>query len=104
MKLLFKTSSAKLVFELGRSVFPECCAVLLSNDRGLGRSLGYVGHVGRNQISLLVMLHAALVHKLAYELFREPLHTIVVQKLPFNKFLELLHETVAQPVPSEAIS
>ena len=75
--------------------------MLSSNDRGLGRSLGYVG---RNQISLFVMVHVALVHKLAYEVFLEPLHAIVVQKLPFNKFLRLLHETVAQTLPSEAIS
>ena len=72
--------------------------MLLSNDRGLGRSLGYVG---RKQISLLVMLHAALVHKLACEVSLEPLHAIVVQKLPFNEFLRLLHETVAQTLPSK---
>ena len=66
-----------------RSVFPECWAVLLSNGRGLGRSLSYVG---RSQISLFVMLHAALVHKLPYELFLEPLHATVMQKLPLNAF------------------
>ena len=53
-----------------RSVFPECCAVLLSNGRGLGRSLSYVG---RSQISLFVMLHAALVHKLPCEAFSQAL-------------------------------
>ena len=40
-----------------------CCAQKLSG-RGLGRSLSYVG---RSQISLSVMLHAALVHKLPCE-------------------------------------
>ena len=40
-----------------------CCAVLLRNGRGLGRSLS---NVGRSQVSLLVMLHA-LVHKLPCE-------------------------------------
>ena len=51
------------------------------SGRGLGRSLSYVGH---NQISLFVMLHAALVHKLPYELFLEPLHGTGAQKLPFE--------------------
>ena len=46
------------------SVCPACCAVLLSEGRGLGRSLSYVG---RSQISLSVMLRAALVHKLPCE-------------------------------------
>ena len=40
---------------------PGRCSVFLSNGRGLGRSLS---HVGRSQISLFVMLHAALVDKL----------------------------------------
>ena len=56
------------------------------------------------KISLFVMLHAALVHKLTYELFLEPLHATVVQKLPLNLFLKLLHGTVAQALPFEAIS
>ena len=43
---------------------PGRCSVILSNGRGLGRSLSYVG---RSQISLSVMLHAALVHKLPCE-------------------------------------
>ena len=73
----------------------------LSNGRALGRSLSYVG---RNQISLSVMLRAALVHKLPYELFLEPLHATVVQKSPLNLFLKLLHGTVAQKLPFEAIS
>ena len=73
----------------------------LSNGRGLGRSLSYVG---RNQISLSVMLRAALVHKLPYELFLEPLHATVVQKLPLNLFLKLLHGAVMQKLLFEAIS
>ena len=68
-KLLFGTGNnsglAKLPLRAkGRSVFPECCAVLLSNGRGLGRSLSYVG---RNQIRPIAMLHAALVHKFICE-------------------------------------
>ena len=63
----------------------------LSNCRGLGRSVSYVG---RNQISLSVMLRAALVHKLPYELFFGPLHATVVQRLPLNVFLELAHGIV----------
>ena len=60
-----KSWLAKLSFKVKcRSVFPECCAVLLSNGRGLGRSLSYVG---RNQISLFAMLHEALVHELPCE-------------------------------------
>ena len=42
--------------------------MLLSSGRGLGRSLSYVG---RSQISLSVMLRAALVHKLPCEAISE---------------------------------
>ena len=42
---------------------PGVCKVLLSNGRGLGRSLGYVG---RSQISLFMMLHGSVVHKLPF--------------------------------------
>ena len=102
LELSSKSWLAKLSLKVKcRSVFPECCAVLLSNGRGLGRSLSYVG---RSQISLFVMPHATLVHKSPYELFLEPLHATVVQKLPSNPFLKLLHGTVAQNLPFEAIS
>ena len=37
--------------------------MFLSNGRGLGRSLSYVG---RNQISLPMMLHRSVVHKLPF--------------------------------------
>ena len=46
-----------------RSGFQECCAVLSSNGRGLGRSLSYVG---RSQISLSMMLRGSVVHKLPF--------------------------------------
>ena len=50
-------------------------------------------------------LHAALVFKLPYELFLEPLHATVVQKLPLNLFLKLLHGAVVQKLlSSETIS
>ena len=75
--------------------------MLLSSGRGLGRSLSYVG---RSRISLSVMLRAALVHKLPFKLFLEPLNATVVQKLPSNPFLKRLHGTVAQKLPFEAIS
>ena len=42
---------------------PGVCKVLLSNGRGLGRSLGYVG---RSQISLSMMLRGSVLHKLPF--------------------------------------
>ena len=57
-----------------------------------------------SQISLSVMPHATLVHKLPYELLLEPLHATVVQKLPLNLFLKLLHGAVVQKLLFEAIS
>ena len=58
----------KLAFEVisqGRMSMgiPGFCDVLLSNGRGLGRSLCYVG---RCQISLSMMLHGSVVHKLPF--------------------------------------
>ena len=69
LQLLFGTVVQKLpcgaISRGGMSIGIPCfCDVLLSNGRGLGRSLSYVG---RNQISLFVMLHAALLHKLPCE-------------------------------------
>ena len=52
--------SRKTIFE---NLIWNCRAKELSG-RGLGRSLG---HVGRSQISLSVMLRAALVHRLPCE-------------------------------------
>ena len=102
LELSSKSWLAKLSLKVKcRSVFPECCAAPLSNGRALGRSLS---DVGRNQIILCVMLRAALVHKLPYKLFLEPLNATVVQKLPSNPFLKRLHGTVAQKLPFEAIS
>ena len=69
LKILFGTVVQKLPREamsqgkMSISI-PGFCNVLLSNGRGLGRSLSYVGH---SQISLSVMLRAALVHKLSCE-------------------------------------
>ena len=63
LELSSKSWLAKLSLKVRcGSVCP--CAVLLSGGRGLGRSLSYVG---RSQISLFVMLHAALLHKLPCE-------------------------------------
>ena len=42
---------------------PGRCGVFLSNGRGLGRSLSYVG---RSQISLSTMLRGSVVHKLPF--------------------------------------
>ena len=42
---------------------PGRCSVFLSNGRGLGRSLSYVG---RSQISLSMMLRGSVVHKLPF--------------------------------------
>ena len=65
MALSCKKCFAKLSLEIKhRSVFPSCSDVLLNNGRGLGRSLSCVG---RSQISLSLMLRAALVHKLPCE-------------------------------------
>ena len=101
-----------------RSVFPECCAVLLSNGRRLGRSLSYVG---RSQIRPLPMLHAALVHKFHCEAISEVFawscrakaalqnyFSSICMKLLFKTcsaklFLDLLHGTVVQKLPCEAI-
>ena len=42
---------------------PWRCNVFLSNRSGLGRSLS---HVGSSQISLFMMLHGSVVHKLPF--------------------------------------
>ena len=69
LQLLFGTVVQKLpcgaISRGGMSIgIPGFCDVLLSNGRGLGRSLSCVG---RSRISLLVMLRAALVRKLPCE-------------------------------------
>ena len=65
---LFGTVVQKLSFEVfsqGRMSMsiPGFCGVLLSNGRGLGRSLSYVG---RSQVSLFMILHGSVVHKLPF--------------------------------------
>ena len=68
LKLLFGTVVQKLCCEaiaqgkMSISI-PGRCNVLLSNGKGLGRSLSYVG---RNQISLVAMLRGSVVHKLPF--------------------------------------
>ena len=84
-----------------RSVFPECCAVLLSNGRGLGRSLSYVG---RNQISLFAMLHEALVHELPCEAILSFCMELSCQSCLAELVLKLLHGAAMQKLPFEAIS
>ena len=55
--------------------------MFLSNRSGLGRSLS---HVGSSQISLFMMLHGTVVHKLLAELSLKLLHGAVVQKLSYK--------------------
>ena len=68
LKLLFGTVVQKLCCEaiaqgkMSISI-PGRCNVFLSNGKGLGRSLSYVG---RNQISLVAMLRGSVVHKLPF--------------------------------------
>ena len=101
------------------TVFSECCAVLLSNGRGLGRSLGYVG---RSQVSLFVMLHAALAHKLLCEAipqafawdcrakaalqnyFLSLCMELLFKTCSAKLFFELLRGTVVQMLPCETIA
>ena len=64
LQLFHGTVARKLSCEaVSQNLIWTCRAKELSG-RGLGRSLS---HVGRSQISLLVMLRAALVHKLPCE-------------------------------------
>ena len=68
LKLLSGTVAQKLpceAFSQGKTLIgiPGHCNVFLSNGRGLGRSLSYVG---RSQISLFMMLHRSVVHKLPF--------------------------------------
>ena len=76
--------------------------MLSSSGRGLGRSLSYVG---RNQISLFVMLHAALVHKLPCEAISQAFAWNCRAKAALQNiaelFLKLLHGTVMQKLPFE---
>ena len=93
--------------------------VLLSNGRGLGRSLGYVG---RSQVSLSVMLHAALAHKLLCEAipqafawdcrakaalqnyFLSLCMELLFKTCSAKLFFELLRGTVVQMLPCETIA
>ena len=59
--------------------FPSYCDVLLNNGRGLGRSLSYVG---RNRISLFLILNRTVVHEWLAKRSLKLLHVTVVQKLP----------------------
>ena len=60
-------ASLKLKYRL---VFPSCSDVLLNDSRGLGRRLSCVG---RSRISLLMMLHGTVLHKLLAQLSLKPL-------------------------------
>ena len=123
LKLLHGTGMQKLLFEaISSTSVWNCCAkvglggfsqgkmsisipwrcnVFLSDGRGLGRSLSYVG---RSQISLCVMLRAALVHKLSCEAIFWALAWKHREKLPFDLFCKLLFGTVEQTLTCKAIS
>ena len=59
-----QTLSCEAVSQCRMSIsIPGRCSVFLSNGRGLGRSLSYVG---RSQISLSMMLRGSVVHKLPF--------------------------------------
>ena len=63
LQLLYGTVVQKLPCVKYCSVSPGSWDVLLSNGKSLGRRLSYVG---RNQISLPMMLHRSVVHKLPF--------------------------------------
>ena len=62
-------------------VFPSYYDELLNNGRGLGRSLSCVG---RNRISLFMILHKTVVHEWLAKLSLKLLHGTVVQKLSYE--------------------
>ena len=81
---------------------PGRCSVFLSNGRGLGRSLSYVG---RSQISLSMMLRGSVVHKSPLaQLLVKLSHGSVLQKLPLKGTSQVWHAPVAQKLPCKAIS
>ena len=63
---------------------PGFCNVLSSNGRGLGRSLSYVG---RSQISLFMMLHGSVVHKLPFAAASEAFAWNCREQVAFESYL-----------------
>ena len=63
---------------------PEFCNVLVSNGRGLGRSLSYAG---RSEIRLSTMLHGSAVHKLPFAAASEALAWNRRAKVAFQSYL-----------------
>ena len=89
MELSCKDCLVKLSLKVKyRWVFPSSCDVLLNKGRGLGRSLRCVG---RNPISLSMILHGTVVHKLLAKLSLKLLHGTVVQTLPFEAIPRAFH-------------
>ena len=82
VELSCKNGLAKLSLKIKfRSVFQSCSDVLLNNGRGLGRRLSCVG---RNRISLCMILRGTVVHEFLAELSLKLLHGTVVQKLSYK--------------------
>ena len=67
------------------------------SGKGLGRSLGYVG---RNQITVFMVLHAALVHKLPCEAVSQAFTWS--QSCLTELFLKLVHGAAVQNLLFEA--
>ena len=63
---------------------PGFCDVLLSNGRGLGQSLSYVG---RSQISLFRILHGSVVHKLPFAAAPQAFARNCREKVAFESYL-----------------
>ena len=82
VELSCKNGLAKLSLKIKfRSVFQSCSDVLLNNGRGLGRRLSCVG---RNRISLCMILPGTVVHESLAELSLKLLLGTVVQKVPYE--------------------
>ena len=89
LKLLFGTVVQKLSCEAisrGKTSIgiPGFCNALLSNGRGLGRSLSYVG---RNEIRLFMMLRGSVVHKSPFAAASEAFAWSRRAKVAFQSYL-----------------
>ena len=80
---------------------PGFCDVLLSNGRGLGRSLSYVG---RSQISLFMILHGSVVHKLPFAATSEAFATNCCEKVAFESYLTAFAWNCHAKVASRALA
>ena len=75
--------------------------MLSSNGRGLGRSLSYVG---RSQISLFMILHGSVVHKLPFAATSEAFATNCCEKVAFTSYLTAFAWNCRAKVTSRAFA